>query len=155
MSQSSIVDYYDRYAEGWNEHDPEAVMAAFADGGTFEDAASDETLRGEEIGEWVEESVNAFPDLHFELQRRISNEEGVLFAEWTMRGTHEGPLNGLPPTHRTIEVGAVEVVELSENGITSLTGYFDMSEINEQLGLTFPAIIGQLPKLAWEKIRGI
>lgn len=150
-----MVEHYDRYAEGWNDHDPEAVMAAFADGGTFEDAATDETLRGEEIGEWVEESVKAFPDLHFEPRRRVSNEEGILFAEWTMRGTHDGPLNGLPPTHRTIEVGAVEVVDLSEDGITSLTGYFDMSELNEQLGLTFPAIIGQLPTLAIGAVRNI
>jgi hypothetical protein len=32
MTQSSVVDHYERYAEGWNDHDPDAVMATFADG---------------------------------------------------------------------------------------------------------------------------
>jgi hypothetical protein len=67
-----------------------------------------------------------------------------------MRGTHDGPLNGLPPSHRIIEIGAYEVVELSENGITTLTDYFDTSEINEQLGVAFPAFIGQPPNLVWK-----
>lgn len=64
-----------------------------------------------------------------------------------MHGTHDGPLNGLPPTHQTIELNAVDTVTLSEEGITAIRGYFDMSEVNEQLGLTFPTVIGQLPKL--------
>lgn len=153
MVSSNKDAYYDRYVEAWNEYNPEAVMAQFADGGTLNDPATDGTLTGEEIGEWVEETAKAFPDYHFEEGRRVSNEEGILFAEWTMHGTHDGPLDDLPPTHETIELNAVDVVTLSEEGITSITGYFDMSDVNEQLGLTFPAVIGQLPKLAAGAIR--
>lgn len=153
MPDSTTVAYYDRYVEAWNAYDPEAVMAQFADGGTLVDPATDGTLSGEEIGEWVEETARAFPDYHFEEGRRALNDEGVLFAEWTMHGTHNGPLNGLPPTHKTIELNAIDVVTLSEEGITSITGYFDMTDVNEQLGLTFPAVIGQLPKLAAGAVR--
>lgn len=139
---------YERYVAAWNAHDPDAVLAAFADGGTFTDPASDGTLAGDEIRDWVEETVEAFPDVQFTVGRRAVNEEGVLIAEWTMRGTHDGPLRGIPPTHRAVEVDAVDVVTVSEGEITSVTGYFDMSELTEQLGLTFPTILGQLPKLA-------
>lgn len=153
MGTLGPVGYYDRYVAAWNEHDPEAVMAEFADGGTFADPVTDERLSGAEIGAWVEEITGAFPDARFEEGRRVSNEEGVLFAEWTMHGTHEGPLRGLPPTRRTVELDAVDVVTLSEDGITAVRGYFDTSALNEQLGLTFPGIVGQLPRLAAGAVR--
>lgn len=72
-----------------------------------------------------------------------------------MHGTHDGPLDGPPPTHRTIELDTVDVVKISEEGITSITGYFDISDMNEELGLTFPEVIGQLPKLVTGAVRGI
>lgn len=155
MSNHNMDAYYDRYVEAWNEHDPEAVMAQFADGGTFDEPVTDEPLTGEEIGEWIEAITDAMPDVHFELGRRISNGEGLLFAEFTMHGSHDGPLQGLPATHRTVDIDVVEVVTLSGDGITSITGYFDRVELNEQLGLTFPAVIGQLPKLAAGAVRNI
>lgn len=155
MPDSTPVAYFDRYVEAWNEHDPEAVMAQFADGGTYVDPASDGTLSGKNIGEHVEGLATAFPDYHFAEGRRSLNEEGILFAEWMLHGTHHGPLQGLPPTHRTIEVDGVDVVKLSEEGITSIAGYYDMSDFNEQLGLTFPAVVGQLPKLALGAVRNV
>lgn len=147
MRHDDIEARYGRYVDAWNAHDPTGVMTEFADDGTFDDPASDGTLSGEEIGAWVEEIVEAFPDVQFSVDRSTVDEEGVLFAEWTMRGTHDGPLGGLPPTHRTVEVDAVDIVTCSEDGITSVTGYFDMAEFKEQLGLAFPTIIGQFPTL--------
>lgn len=149
MSTSRIDRYYDQYVEGWNDHDPDAVMSAFADGGTVSDPATDGTLSGEEIREWVEETTAGFPDVHFEVNRRSSDEEeGLLLVEWTMSGTHDGSFGSLPPTGRTVELSGVDVIRFSEDGITSIEGYFDMSEFKQQLGLTFPAVIGQLPMLA-------
>lgn len=147
MRHDDIEARYGRYVDAWNAHNPKGVMAEFADAGTFNDPASDGVLIGEEIGGWVEEIVEAFPDAQFSVDRTTVDEEGVLFAEWTMNGTHDGPLGALPPTHRTVEVDAVDVVMSSEDGITSVTGYFDMAEFKEQLGLAFPTIIGQFPTL--------
>lgn len=153
MPDSPMIAYFDRYVEAWNEHDPEAVMAQFADGGTYVDPASDGILSGENIGEHVEGLAGAFPDYHFAEGQRALNDDDVLFAEWTLHGTHDGPLQGLPATHNTIEVDGVDVVNLSEEGIISITGYYDMSDFKAQLGLTFPTVIGQLPKLTLRKLR--
>lgn len=51
MVGGNTIAYYDRYVEAWNEYDPKAVMAQFADGGTLDDPATDGILTGEEIGE--------------------------------------------------------------------------------------------------------
>lgn len=148
MSSETIDQYYDQYVQGWNNHDPDAVMEAFADGGTVSDPATDGTLAGEEIREWVEETTAGFPDVRFDVNRRSSDsEEGLLLVEWTMSGTHDGSFGPLPPTGRTVELSGVDVIRFSADGITSIDGYFDMGEFKQQLGLTFPTVIGQLPKL--------
>lgn len=149
MSDGSLDEYYDRYVAGWNDHDPAAVLDAFADGGTISDPATDGPLSGEEIAEWVEETTDGFPDVRFEVERRSADyDAGRLFVEWTMHGTHDGQFGPLPPTGRTVELTGVDVIEFSEDGITAIDGYFDMTEFKAELGLTFPAILPQLPSLA-------
>jgi steroid delta-isomerase-like uncharacterized protein len=143
--------YFERYTEGWNDHDPDVVVEQFAPGGTYVDPAVGEPLGRREIGEFVAESVTGFPDVRFEVRRVVTAEEGaelVLVAEWTMRGTHAGPFEGVPPTGNEIELDGADVVTVSDDGITSITGYFDQRAFVEQLGLTFPAVVGQLPALA-------
>ena len=154
MSTSGMVDHFDRYVEGWNDHDPEAVMAAFAPGGTVNAPPFDSPLSGQEIGEWVADTVAGFPDVRFEDHEFLTTDrEGVYVLEWTLHGTHRGTFNGLPPTGRTVALDGVDVFAIAEAGIESIEIYFDQSSMADQLGLTFPAIVGQLPKLAWGKIR--
>lgn len=143
--------YFENYTEGWNTHDPDLVVEQFVEGGSYYDPNVGEELYGDEIGDYVAETVQGFPDVHFEETRVMPTEiddEFGLVAEWTMRGTHTGTLAGLPPTGRTIALEGVDVVEISEDGILSITGYFDQKEFAEQLGLTFPTVLGQLPSLA-------
>lgn len=143
--------YFETYTEGWNDHDPNTVVEQFADGGTYYDPNVAETIQGEAIGDYVATTIEGFPDVQFEERRVMETEidgEFGLVAEWTMRGTNTGPMAGLPPTGRKIELDGVDVVKISDNGILSITGYFDQKEFAEQLGLTFPTVIGQLPSLA-------
>lgn len=120
------------------------------------DPTLDEPMTGEEIGDWVEETVTGLPDVRFEDHRVLTtDEEGVLIVEWTMHGTHTGFFEGLPPTDNEIALDGVDIVTVSEDGIESIRIYFDQSMIAEQLGLTFPEIIGQLPKLVLGKLHAI
>jgi len=151
MSSDTKLQYFEEYENGWNEHDPEKVIAQFAESGTYFDPNVGEQIQGRDIGEYVAGTVKGFPDLNFEMGRRITSEEEnelVLAAEWIMHGTHTGSLEGLPPTGNTIALEGIDVVTIADDGIVSIKGYFDQKALADQLGLTFPAIIGQLPKLA-------
>jgi len=151
MSMDTKLQYFEKYEEGWNEHKPEKVMEQFVEDGTYYDPNVGEQIQGQEIAEYVAGAVNGFPDLNFEMGRRVTSHEGdelVLVAEWVMHGTHSGTLEGLPPTGNTIAVEGIDFVTISDDGITSIKGYFDTQAMADQLGLTFPTIIGQLPKLA-------
>ncbi|MFT4889275.1 MAG: steroid delta-isomerase-like uncharacterized protein [Halobacteriales archaeon] len=109
---------------------------------------------GREIEEYVAEIVTGVPDVHFDERRVVDRDPGVVVTEWTTRGTHSGPLAGLPPTGTAFELDGVDVMTVSEEGITSVRGYFDQETFAEQLGLTFPAIVGQFPRLAIGAIKG-
>lgn len=154
MASDTLIDYFDRYVAGWNDHDPETVMAAFAPGGTVTAPPFDEPRTGEAIGDWVEATAAGFPDVRFEDHELLStDEDGVYVLEWTLHGTHTGTFNGLPPTGKTVALDGVDVFRISEDGIESVTIYFDQSSMADQLGLTFPAVIRQLPTLALGALR--
>ena len=149
MLDNEKMAYHENYLEGWNSYDPETVVAQFAEGGTYVDPNVEEPSEGAEIGEYVVGIMNGFPDFRFEQRRLLmTNEEGVLVEEWTMHRTHSGSLDSLPPTGNRIALDGISIVTISDDGITSIEGYFDQESFAEQLGLTFPAIIGQLPTLA-------
>jgi hypothetical protein len=46
----------------------------------------------------------------------------------------------------------MEKLRVVDGNIREMHAYFDTREIPEQLGLTFPAIIAQLPKLVLRKV---
>jgi hypothetical protein len=46
----------------------------------------------------------------------------------------------------------MEKFRVVDGKIQEMHAYFDTREIPEQLGLTFPAIVGQLPKIALRKV---
>jgi steroid delta-isomerase-like uncharacterized protein len=122
------------YVDAWNAHDADAVVETFADGGTYTDPTVPEGLTGEAIGEFAADMWDAFPDLSFDVERLVSSDDAVLL-EWTMRGTHEGPLEDLPPTGETVALPGTDVITVGDGGLTSVRGYFDDRTLMEQLGL--------------------
>jgi hypothetical protein len=86
------------YFDAWNRRDPEAIIATFAEGGTYSDPNAPEGLTGQAIGEYAGGLFAAFPDLSFDLLSHDSIGDGVVAARWVMRGTNTGPLRGNPPT---------------------------------------------------------
>jgi hypothetical protein len=67
--------------------------------------------------------------------------------------THEGPLGRLPPTGRRVDIRGVSVLRIEDELVTEHRFHTNMQDSAEQLGLTFPAVLGQLPKLMLAKMR--
>lgn len=95
-----------------------------------------------------------FPDISFTIDAIATNGE-IVMVESTVSGTHTGAFQGLPPTGRALEVGTMVKVLVVDGQIEEWHEYYNRQEVPEQLGLTFPAILGQLPGLAWRKIRAM
>jgi steroid delta-isomerase-like uncharacterized protein len=54
--------------------------------------------------------------------------------EWTMAGTHQGDLPGLPATGRRFSLRGSAIVELRQGKIKRLTDYWDMATFMKQIG---------------------
>ena len=135
-----------RYFDGWNAHDAEAIAATFASGGTYSDPLV-QRLDADATGAYAVGLAAAFPDLRFELVTASLTDDGAVAAQWVMRGTNSGSFNGLPPTGREIALPGADFITFADDGtgIATVTGYFDGGGVPRDLGLDVivqPSTIG-------------
>lgn len=132
---TTAMDLARAYFDAWNGHDSAALRGVFAQGGTYSDPVTNGPVTGEAIVAYAENLWTVFPDLAFELASIGSSRPTSVVAEWTMTGTQDGPFNGLPPSGKSVRVAGVDIIEASDSGLSSVTGYFDSAEVPKQLGL--------------------
>jgi len=100
---------------------------------------------------YIQELRTELPNFHFTEDTIVSRAD-IVIVEFTITGTHDGELKGIPPTGRKLELRGMEKFRVVDGQIQEMHAYFDTQEIPEQLGLTFPAMVGQLPKLVLRKV---
>jgi steroid delta-isomerase-like uncharacterized protein len=141
----TLEEVFQRYTDAWNRHDAAGIVATFAEGGTYTDPTTNGLLSGAAIAAYAQSLWDAFPDLSFETTRLIENEQGLVSAEWLMKGTNTGSMNGLPPTGRSIALGGADFARIEDGKILSLQGHFDSGAVPRALGLDVivqPSAIG-------------
>jgi steroid delta-isomerase-like uncharacterized protein len=85
----------------------------------------------------------AFPDLQVRLRRVVAIDGQLAVTEHTLSGTHGGPLSGVPPTGRPVQVETVVIWEFAGERIRGETVYFDLATVFRQVGALAEA--GPLP----------
>lgn len=144
----------ERAISAFNDHDLDRLMDEMAEEATFTDPLEAD-LSKTELREYTGEIFEAFPDVRLEVDRFISSDDGVVAIEGRYVGTHEGQLEGLPPTGNSVVVPTMTVVDVSADGITSWRDYWDQQTFSEQLGLGFPEIIPLLPGIVVAKVKEV
>lgn len=135
MSAPDIPPPIARALEAFDNHDADGVAAEFAEEGTFYDPPQDEELTKEEFRAYCVEIFEAFPDVRVEEERVLTAPDGTTAVEWTFSGTHEGEIDGMPPTGESFALPGVSIITVSEDGITSWRDYWDQQTFAEQVGL--------------------
>jgi len=129
------MDVAQRYFDAWNSRDPSAIVATFAEGGTYSDPVAGQGLSGQAIAEYAGGLFAAFPGLSFESVSAVLTGDGMMAVQWLMRGTNRGSLQGNPPTGRTVALPGADFIVAEGDKIRSLQRYFDQKTFVEQLGL--------------------
>ena len=76
---------------------------------------------------------DSFPDWHSTVEELIA--EGDRVAEWwTGRGTHQGELQGIPPTGKRVEVPGSVFYRIVGGKIVEFRGQLDMLSLMQQIG---------------------
>lgn len=81
--------------------------------------------------------LSAFPDLHFNVEDVIADENKVV-VRWSATGSHTGPLQNIPPTHKQISVAGVTIHRIVAEKVTEAWFFFDLAGLLQQLGLMPP-----------------
>jgi steroid delta-isomerase-like uncharacterized protein len=117
-----------------NACDYERALRTF-DRPRYEFVATDEVFDGEqEVMEHWLELDRAFPDQRDELLELHHSDEAVL-VEMISRGTHLGPLRGLPPTGRRFELRFICAFVFDRERLVCERVYFDTNTLFAQLGV--------------------
>lgn len=73
-----------------------------------------------------------FSDLRVTLENGVVGEE-VTMQEWKMVGTHDGEVDGVPPSGREMELSTMTTTIVSDGKIQEVREYFDPQELQAQL----------------------
>jgi steroid delta-isomerase-like uncharacterized protein len=131
----NVLAVAQRYFDAWIRRDADGIIAAFTEGGTYSDPTAGQGLSRNATADYARGLWDAFPDLTFEIISKAQTGPEAVAAQWIMRGTNTGSLQGLPPTGRSVELPGADFIQVEADKVRSVQGYFDSRALPEQLGL--------------------
>jgi steroid delta-isomerase-like uncharacterized protein len=111
--KAAVREFYER---GWNQGDLSVIDELFSSDYQDHDAAAQTGTSGLEAARrFIETFRAAIPDLHVAIEDQYADGSTVT-TRWTATGTHEGPLIGVPASHRRVEVSGISIDRFDEEG---------------------------------------
>lgn len=149
------------YGEIWNDREYSKIADIVSESFVLYDPTVPEAVgsgpKGQAHGpEGLEAFIrrldSGFPDFQITILDMLVSGETIM-DEVAFTGTHTGELGGLPPTNRTVEIKIMSKILVENGKVQEQRVYLDQKEFAQQLGLTFPSVVKQLPLLLWRKFR--
>lgn len=132
------VRLIERYNDGWNAHDVEAIVALHAPGMVFENHTAGERAEGDAVRKHIIGIFESWPDLAF-ATRSLRAHDDLAVCEWTASATHSRPLRRgdlvAEPTGRKLEWRGVDIFTIDDGRIARKDVYSDSSAILRGAGL--------------------
>jgi steroid delta-isomerase-like uncharacterized protein len=76
----------------------------------------------------------AFPDLHFTIEDQLAEEDKVVIR-YTVQGTHQGPLMGIPATGKHGTLTGIDIYRLVDGKIAEAWSNWDTLLMLQQMGV--------------------
>jgi hypothetical protein len=122
---------------GWNRRDPSIADRLCSETCSLHFGAIDLRMRSPQALAVPLRWVAAFPDIHFELLDAVEA-EGRVALRLAFGGTHEGPFQGFPATHREIRVTQMVFARVEAGRVVELWEDYDALGMWQQLGRKLP-----------------
>ena len=122
------------HMESENVHQFDVTLATFSHP-RYEIVPTGDVYDGEEaVRRYFEETRAAFPDQRNELVELRHSDDAVI-VEFELKGTHRGPLRGIPPTGQEFTCRTIALFVFDDDRLVCERVYFDSLTILAQLGL--------------------
>jgi len=126
------------HMESENHHDFETTLGTF-EHPRYEIVPTGDVFDGAEaVQQYFDDTRTAFPDQRNEVIALHHADDGVI-VEFELKGTHEGPLRGIPATGKEFTCRTAAFFLFEEEKLVCERVYFDAATIMAQLGLIQPA----------------
>jgi steroid delta-isomerase-like uncharacterized protein len=119
--------------EVWENGNVDAIDALFTEDSILHDPTED--VRGPEAFKtYNERYLAAFPDLQYEIQDMIAEDDKVVFRA-RMRGTHEGEFMGFEATGERFDAEGIIIARIEDGMIAERWVSYDALGMMRQLGI--------------------
>ena len=128
----------------WNQNDVSAIERFISSEFVGHDPAVAGPILGlEGYTHYYKTFATAFPDQHFTNNDVLAEGDAVI-VRWFVVGTHTGPLGGIPPTGKKVEVHGINIVRVAQGLIVEEHMSWDTLGLMKQLGVV-PTTVMFLP----------
>jgi steroid delta-isomerase-like uncharacterized protein len=135
MTTINLELTFDEWAAGWSTQDIERVVSLCTDQCVYEDVPLGVANHGkQELRAFGQQVFTAFPDFKIQVTNHVTAGDWAML-EWTMSGTHQADLPGIPATGKSFSVRGATALELDDGRISRNSDYWDMATLLRQLGL--------------------
>jgi steroid delta-isomerase-like uncharacterized protein len=123
------------YQDVWNGNNPEIADELVHEEYVIHDRELAAEMQGPELYKALASGAREiFPDMTFTVSDTVATGEKVALR-WRMTGTHEGPMFGVEPTGREVELTAIEINRFADGQLIETWTQSDQLGLMEQLGV--------------------
>jgi steroid delta-isomerase-like uncharacterized protein len=122
------------FEDVWNRKNLSAVDDIISSDYVHHDANSPAATGIDGYKKFVSYYMSAFPDAQFTIHDAFTDGENEV-TRWTVTGTHEGELAGIPRTGRRFSVTGISIGRIANGKITESWNSWDALGMMQQLGV--------------------
>ena len=126
------------FEDVWNRKSLSAIDDLISADYVHHDANSPAASGIDGYKQFVNYYMNAFPDAHFTIDDAFTDGQNEV-TRWTVVGTHEGELAGIPRTGRRFSVTGITIARIANGKITESWNNWDALGLMQQLGVVSEA----------------
>lgn len=120
--------------EVWNKGDLALIDELIAPNYTLHDPTRPGLQGRQGIRESVAAFRAAFPDLRFSIEDQVAEGDQVVIR-YTVQGTHQGPLMGIPATGKYGVLTGIDIYRISNEQIAEAWSNWDTLRMLQQMGV--------------------
>ena len=122
------------FEDVWNHKNLNAIDDLISADYIHHDANSPAASGIDGYKQFVNYYMNAFPDAHFTIDDAFTDGQSEV-TRWTVVGTHEGELAGIPRTGRRFSVTGISIARIANGKIIESWNNWDTLGLMQQLGV--------------------
>lgn len=120
------------FSDVLNSHDLDRISEYYTEDCQLHGLTGPEAIDVDEYASFLSMHFEAFPDLTFEVDELIAEDDRVA-VRWTARGTHEESLMDVPATGRSVAVTGMTILHIEDGKVVETYNNQDMLGLLQQL----------------------